>query len=193
MSIPNVIDTIPAGDTVPARASAIDEIILEVTIPEQKLDNWCWAAVAAGLERFYGFPEREQCQIVSSVLQTVCCDAGVSLDLCNLPLSADPALGIHLRRKFTDPKHRTFGFVHAQISRGYPIVVRIDWNEQGAGHLVVINGYRREGKKIHLYVCDPESGKQTKVRFEHFLSYYKEKGFWDISYETKGMRPMSVA
>ncbi|HYI11958.1 MAG TPA: papain-like cysteine protease family protein [Thermoanaerobaculia bacterium] len=169
-------------------APAIEDVLLDVTIPEQVRDNWCWAAIAAGLGRAFGDDARSQCEIASDLFEVSCCPQRFAPESCDQPQAMDRPLGVHLRRRFEDPRHRTFAFVRAQIRRGFPIVVRIDWNRQGAGHLVVIAGYRREGDVRHLYVCDPETGELSKVRFEVFVSYYKQMGFWDISYETRGRR-----
>jgi Peptidase_C39 like family len=176
---------------VAAPVAAVDEVILDVTIPEQALDHWCWAAIAAGLGEAYGDEPRSQCLIASEVLETSCCPRRLApRSSCDLPQPIDAVLGTHLRRRFEDPKHRTFAFVRAQISRGFPIVVRIDWNRPGAGHFVVIAGYRDSSEGRFLWVCDPGTGDRSKVQFTRFLSYYRQKGFWDISYETKGRRPV---
>jgi Papain-like cysteine protease AvrRpt2 len=191
MSVASIIDElpIPAGK-LPVKASSVDEVLLDVTVSEQIFDNWCWAAVTAGIEQAYGDPERSQCTIVSKVLGKVCCPDEKAPAACNRPLAMDEPLadGRHLRRRFDHPSHRTFEFVRSRIRGGFPIVARIDWNRGGAGHFVAITGYRREDDLTFLYISDPQNGERLKVRFEHFLSFYQQSGFWDISYETKGTR-----
>ncbi len=169
------------------KPSAVEETILDVRIPRQKFDNWCWAAVADGIAQAYGEPARQQCQIVSEVLgEPSCCSDDAVVSVCNVPHDMAPALGSHHETTFIDPDHRRFNFIRKEIRAGRPVVVRIDWRTPGAGHVVVIAGYRKKGSIIDLHIWDPRTGERSQVRFGHFVSAYQQRGFWDHSYTTRG-------
>src|SRR5438477_12784287 len=67
--------------THPATALAAgwsEEVILDVTVPEQRQTEWCWAAVSFGIADAYGDNPPSQCDLVINTLGGVlqCCSAG---------------------------------------------------------------------------------------------------------------------
>jgi hypothetical protein len=164
-----------------------EQEILDVRIPQQTQDNWCWAAVALGIAHSYlDFTEAEQCDVARRVLSRACCPDGFR-DACDVPRHLPPALGDH----FAGPtrggtRARSFPFVRECIRAGNPVAVRIKWAGSRTGHFVVIVGYRIAGEVVDLCVCDPWTGRRRKVRYGHLMNNYYEAGTWDQSYETTG-------
>lgn len=168
-----------------ARTSS--EKILDVSIPAQTLDTWCWAAVAVGIAAAYngGDPEK-QCSFVGKVINSNCCPArDHSKDECNKPRDLCTALPQHILQELDDPKHCTPEFIKSQIDAGHPVVARIDWKGDPLDHLVVITGYRETVNDFfEVYVQDPDTGAQSRERFLHFLYNYRDLGQWKRSYVT---------
>jgi len=175
-------------------AQPIEECILDVTIPESDLTEWCWAAVTVGIAEAYGDTMEMQCDVASRVKHCSCCLPDVDFDCCNKPADdLETPLDSHCGTVFTCPMHRTSDFVKKRIKDGSPIAVRIDWGD-GSGHFIVIRGYRVMPKPLgfELHVCDPDlPGMSTPMPFANVLSYYGQaKGFWERSYETKNSKPV---
>lgn len=171
-----------------AGANAFEESILALSVPKQKLDNWCWAAITEGLERAYGLPARTQCAIVAQTLGQSCCPEGSNAALCNQPHDLDPKVSSVYRNRFDRADARTFAFIRARIRGGFPVVAQIDWGNRGVTHVVVISGFRRIGRVLDLFVWDPHTGTRSIERFERFEVAFRDIGKWIVSFETQGRR-----
>ena len=160
------------------------ERLLKARVPEQKKTNWCWAAVGLGVMDGYGTSGgASQCSIASRVLGRDCCPYGGG---CNKPAHLPPALVPHFASAFDSPAHRTIEFVMQEIDGHRPIAVAISRQHGGAGHAVLITGYRVTTTGTFLWVCDPWKGTRKQWRWEAFLSNYEQNGAWDCSYTTTG-------
>ena len=165
---------------------ATQQKILDVNVPRQAQDNWCWAAVSVGIRRAYEGSATLQCQVATQVLgQHPCCPAGVET-FCNVQRPLVPALRPHFDGPVLDDGNsRQFEFVKHHIDRGHPLAVRLAWGEGGTGHFVVISGYHETGDLKDVVVCDPYiGGKGHRVPFEQFRSNYQQLGQWDLTYRT---------
>lgn len=159
--------------------------VLDVNVPQQAQDNWCWAAVSVGIRRAYERAATLQCDVARRVLGRVCCPAGTNGG-CNVQRTLAPALLPYLEGPvLADDASRTFEFVKQQIDRGRPIAVRIAWSEAGSGHFVVISGYLDDGDVQDVFVCDPfVGGHGIPWSFEQFHSNYHGLGRWDLTFRT---------
>ena len=159
--------------------------ILRVSVEEQYRTNWCWLAAGLGVAQSYGTARtRTQCLHAGRILSMECCPDGEG---CNDPGDVSDALEGHLNEPVIDSKgHQTMDFVREEIDRGNPIAVRIHRRDAGAGHFVVIGGYREESGFSYVRVCDPESGLASDWAFEMFRDHYTQNGYWHLSYKTDG-------
>jgi hypothetical protein len=177
--------------TVAQAAALLDQKFLDLTIPRQHLDNWCWAAVALGLHDAYRDTGQTQCSIASRVLSLVCSTDGcVTFEpRCNQPWTLPIALASHFLQQLTlqsFPNHRSFPFIRDEIKKGNPVAVRVAFEGQLSGHFVVISGYRRRNNDVDLRVWDPKVGMWTDERLSEFLLNYKQCGGWERSFMTRG-------
>ena len=157
-------------------------------IETQEKLNWCWAAVAATVSRYF-YPNQavEQCSIARSVLNIDCC-AAASGD-CDEPAALETALDA---LNTTFPKSLTnqplpgqllpFAAVRGQIDSGRPVCVRIRWFGESGGHFVMISGYSvSESGEPWVDVADPYYQDST-VPYDRFVSAYLDAGAWTDTY-----------
>jgi peptidase C39-like protein len=171
---------------------------LEFHLEEQECSEWCWAATAVAVGKFYHDPARpqQQCQFVSQVLQLGknCCEecdcTPGSFEPCNQSQNLGFALDqIGHGRDGTDGlSTMQFSEIQDEINTGHPICVSIEWQEPAApGHAIVIYGYD-EVKKL-LFIADPKapSGTPITIPFDDFT--YPEfggpgRGSWKAAFRT---------
>ncbi|HEX6095601.1 MAG TPA: C39 family peptidase [Thermoanaerobaculia bacterium] len=159
---------------------------LGIRVPAQELDNWSWAAVAAGVIRHYE-PNTsvKQCEIASQALGKDCCSAN-GLPVCNVPYSI---VNVLESRKLlaTNIGPAAFSLVKKEIDEGRPIVAMIAL-PSGGGHFVVIAGYRQSAEQGYLGIQDPYTGDLSIVAYDLFLNNYKNFGRWVETYTTQSPR-----
>lgn len=168
--------------------------ILDVKVPRQAQDNWCWAAVSVGIRRAYEGSATRQCEVAERILSIPCCPAGTKKG-ANVQRPLAPALRPYLKRPvLQDPRSRSFEFVKEQIDRGHPIAVRLAWRDGGgAGHFVVISGYHEHDGIQDVFVCDPYlGGRGIAYPYEQFRNNYHQLGAWDLTYRTEPKDGSSV-
>ena len=179
--------------------SPVNVAEIDVTIPQQILDNWCWAAVTAGLETAFGLqPARTQCRIVTDVLGpnalgiASCCPDGANVQLCNVPHAPQPALGELFDARVEAPHGTSFPFVENEIvQRRLPVLANLGFRDGRVGHLVVISGFRHVGPRVTLIVWDPYTGESSDEPFTQFQRAFRDRGKWRASYRLK--RPLPVS
>ena len=157
------------------------------TMQEQKLDQWCWAAVAVSIAN-YVKPDSapSQCEVASRVFTKVsggCCGGSIS-DACDQPATLTQALdAVHHDAGVPILGPLKFTKIQEVIDGGWPIPVRIVWEDNpGNAHFVVISGYAfsQVGDQL-LQVDDPFYGRSI-VDYETFVSSYHASGRWERSY-----------
>src|SRR5690242_9143143 len=124
--------------------------VLEVPLEVQACTEWCWAAVALAIARFYQDPTapQEQCQLVTGVLglgRDCCesCDCSLgSSDPCNQPQNLGFVLGQHGRDGDDGLPGMSFESIKHEIEGCRPIALSISWEEAAVGnHALIICGY----------------------------------------------------
>jgi hypothetical protein len=170
---------------------------INFSIQRQQQSEWCWAAVAVSVERFFNpASELKQCEVANMVLPKeypanplpksdcgCCCQCCCDPDSCNQPAQLELALQeIHkwrttLDRSVLSPGTLTFEAVCREIDRHRPICVGITWRS-GGGHFVVVRGYRllTSGAR-QVYVADPLNP-SSLVDFDEFTFAYWGDGEW---------------
>ncbi|MBV8843476.1 MAG: C39 family peptidase [Bryobacterales bacterium] len=177
----------------------IEQRLLRFRIQRQEQADWCWAACAASIEKYFDHDSKiKQCDVASKTLRVeypqdelpdsdpgCCCHCCCEPDPCDKPAR----LGIALQQihKWRNSLQRslTFEEVQREIDRGRPIGAGIKWNSGGAdgspgttGHFVVIRGYRLlSSGACQLYIADPLNASRL-VDFGEFTFAYYGEGQW---------------
>ncbi len=150
-------------------------MILNFPWEYQDLDFWCWAAVSASVDRYFGVaPQWRQCEIASNCLTKTCCP-GSANGPCDIPFYLQNALAFvgHLRLLAGPPG---FAAVRAEIDSQNPVCLRIEWSD-GGGHFITIYGYEVDSELGNRYlVADPITGGNTWRAENEVLFYYQSSG-----------------
>jgi hypothetical protein len=184
---------------------AIAQKVINFRIQIQEQSEWCWAAVAASVEKYFNPRSTlEQCNVVNRVLKPTstdlpgdecaggcddckcCCDP--DSDFCNTPAPLEDALQEIHKWRITLARPLTFDEVQREIDRGRPIGVGITWasgnsapngtDPKPQGHFLVVRGYRvlSSGER-QVYVADPLNASGL-VDFDEFTLTYYGDGAW---------------
>ena len=169
--------------------------VLGVKIQQQCHTNWCWAAVAASIAKFYNSKtDCSQCVIAITRLDDpACCDAecGTKDDAeYNVPSTLQSTLGICGCDNGVYPEPDVappIEDVQNQLIAGHPVCVRVVWTEDdysGNGHFVVIDGF--EPGTGQLYVLDPLGPEERDISYHELsFNYPPHTGVWVDTYYTK--------
>ena len=124
----------------------------------QTQSNWCWAATATSVSRFYWlWSTWTQCRVANGELgRTDCCDSTVP-SACNVPWYLERAL-TRTSNFVSTTGQASFQQVRDEIDAGRPVGARIGWSG-GGGHFMVIYGYSFIAGVEHLDIHDPIYGK----------------------------------
>jgi hypothetical protein len=160
---------------------------LNFNMETQERTQWCWAAVAVSVSRFYQPSSTfTQCRVANLELNTdVCC---ADLSACNLDNPLETALDKvgHFRDIEFEPL--PFADVESEITAVHPVGCRIGWFG-GGGHFVVIHGASVDtggaAMKRWVAVADPLYGPSDYL-INNFTSAYRQgAGEWTHSYFTQ--------
>lgn len=157
----------------------------------QEESEWCWAAVALSVVKYFqnASQPQTQCAIASKVLHSQQCCLPDKNNICNQPVKLGDALGAKgigaLRQAGEIPRPLRFEEVQRELDAHRPICIRIGWDGGGA-HAVVITGYQvLEGGIRHVDVADPMYPDCT-IDYEELTNAYHGDGQWTHSYLLKG-------
>src|ERR1700719_3351620 len=160
---------------------------LDLDVPHQEQDNWCWAATRAGIADFYDEDSGwTQCEIANADLsRTDCCGGGAG-GPCDVYGFLDRALSTvgHFERMAAAVAD--FQTVDGEIDARRALGRRVAWSGGGA-HFVAIGGYR-ELPAPYVHVEDPWYG-PSDVPYATLVSGYQGTGSWTHSYWTKRGSP----
>jgi hypothetical protein len=194
MPLPQVIANhlSPIGPLTPAGAAPLPPppppaTLLPFGMFTQQQENWCWAAVALSVTRFYNTTSTwtSQCQIASSGLGFVCCPPGNHSDDCDIPWFLDQALSVTNNYKTSAPGGpASIVQIQTEIDGGRPLGVRIGW-EDGGGHFLCVIGYSVVSGVDWVTVEDPYYDPSYIPYSELCSNYQLIGGVWTDSYWTK--------
>lgn len=158
---------------------------LDFVMSHQQQQNWCWAAVALTVTRYYNTTSTwiSQCQIASSGLGFMCCPYGRNCQDCDTPWRLDLALGVTNNFNTWAPGQASISQIVVEIDGGKPLGVRIGWSN-GTGHFCCITGYWMCDGETMLHIEDPECG-WWHISYTDFCSQHQGDGIWTDSYWTK--------
>lgn len=154
---------------------------LPFRIDRQEYTNWCWAATALSVHKFFDATTTlQQFEIVNGFLGRGDCGTTGPPAGCNE--QADLNLVFVSRRLFRSgfSRHASIAELTASILANSPICVRIGWRG-GGGHAVIAFGVSATGMVV---VGDPFEG--TRVMNHGVLrSQYSNLGTWTHTIFTK--------
>ena len=164
--------------------------VLDFQVEHQQKDQWCWAAVAASVCRFYrDVPVQTQCGLANRFLfpGEDCCQPDAS-DNCNTPFALDLVLN-QLRHLIQPPRGVVkFEELDREITVNQrPIAVRIMLSDLMTAHFVVVAGCATEDSGTQLVkIADPSNaaGNVTSLEYSAFINDYKPGANWDQTYFT---------
>jgi peptidase C39-like protein len=156
---------------------------LDLSVPLQEQNNWCWAATSDGVSHYYDASSTwTQCEIANTTLgRTDCCGTGAS-GACNVAWYLDQALTTVGDYDHWASGAAAFQVIDDEIDAKRPVCVRIGWSG-GGGHFVAIGGYR-EFRGQYVHVEDPWYG-PSDVAYTTLVSAYQTTGSWTDTYWTK--------
>jgi hypothetical protein len=127
---------------------------LNLKVEHQSQTNWCWAAVAVSVSRFYSSDSSwTQCELVNAETGlTTCCHDGSS-SACDTTHGLGAALTRAEVFDHIEPRSVEYDVVRREIDAGRPIGWRIAWPGNG-GHFAIIEGYRTVGEEW-VSITDP--------------------------------------
>ena len=157
----------------------------EFEVRQQEMDQWCWAAVAVAVKN-YLFPQEPmtQCQVAQKVVGKNCgCNGDGPSIACDQPESLTKALtDLNLPPKAI-PRPLSFTEVKSTIDGGWPIPVRIVWDDNpNNAHFVVISGYAFSQSRVPLLQVDDPFYGRSLVEYDSFVSGYRGIGQWEQTY-----------
>jgi hypothetical protein len=158
---------------------------LDLVMPNQGQDEWCWAAVAAGINNLLSPAQQlNPCDVASSVLGQVCCQDKPCKE-CLTDYYLEVALD-DLKHLNGDPTQGALPFqdLMTDIKNSHPVGVRIEWSG-GSGHFVAIDGYGLDDTGQQMVdVQDPANGHWYHP-YDLFCTNYLGGGKWSFTYRTE--------
>lgn len=156
---------------------------LNIPVENQLLNNWCWAAIASALGRYYGTSDESQAQIASQVLKKNCLEFAFDDEVrrsADTISRLDIAMSVAGCYSHWSAGKPLFDRVRFEINFGRPFGARVGWHA-GAAHYVLIHGYRDHGEK--LLVADPLHG-SGEYSLGEFPARYRQGGAWTETFWT---------
>jgi hypothetical protein len=186
MSIPNLILKTKRGLRLPNELDILRDIelaaaVLQFTMNFQRLDNWCWAAVAESISSFYDSTSNwTQCSFANVEFnRDDCCPDNPA---CDAQWYLERALSRSGNLAQLLPGVTSFQNVCDQISINRPLACRIRW-QNGGGHSVVIYGADLGDPEQWLEIADSMYG-NSSYPYNQFRNSYRGSGRWTHSYFT---------
>lgn len=171
MSLRLPVECTRAGVSRHARHDGRQETILDLVIDRQRQANWCWAALASSLARYYGAETVEQHEIASRVLGMECGERGLD-ERSNVYATLRDALRAVGCYSHWSPARPSFERIRSEIDAGRPLCVCIEWRTSGL-HYLAVTGYHEH--PAELRVDDPLHGLSIH-RYEEFPGQYRATG-----------------
>jgi len=159
--------------------------LLPATMPMQVQRQWCWAAVAVSVARFYD-PARvvNQCDLLNQRFgQTDCCQVGAD-PACDRASRLSHGLKLVGHLGPVEDRAEPFDAVRAEIVSGRPVGAGIRWRYRGGAHAVLIIGVSSTRR---FRILDPNwvdvDGSDYSV--SELRNVYEGEGSWFRTYYTR--------
>lgn len=170
------------GNPINFREPVPNEKIINVPHIKQEQSNWCWAACAEMIFRYYGVSPTRQCDFANELFdRTECCLDPSGLN-CNQPCEIENLSNLYSRKginsKFLS-ETVPFSKLQSEINADRPVEVVFYQKRKKRGHLIILHGWRITGTEKFVHVNDPKDsdGASRIVTYSELLHAYKE-GKW---------------
>ena len=162
-------------------------VILPYTTYFQRRSNWCWAAVAVSVARFYDRRSTvTQCEITNQVLgRDDCCVGGTGPDQCNVQTTLSAGLGAVGRDFGRQPADANLA--RRLLARQQPVGIFIQWSPT-SGHFAALTGFIASPAGTEFVVADPKYGNRLVLEAELRNGRYRGSGRWTDLYRTAEAR-----
>jgi hypothetical protein len=160
-------------------------VIGNFKIEQQIMSQWCWAAVAVSIRRFYD-PQFNitQRDFVGGELHLPPCSQ-TPFDFCNQRHSLQLALGsLKVFRAKLDEPCRSRDII-SEISNGRPIGCQLV-RDGIDGHYIVIKGVNGAGNNLRIEIADPMDGNFRILTLRELLFGYRESQWQQTFFTSHG-------
>jgi len=156
--------------------------VLDLTLEEQKCQEWCWAAVTSGIARFVGAGTPSQEDVVCTMLKNGDCRDTPTPDRCNVPFALDRALAKMCGRSVSIRRVIPFPDIQQQIDElGQPVPIAIEFPESlGVLHYCILTGCAEVTGKQEVVLLDPAhpGGGAIHIAYEDLVSSVALHASW---------------
>lgn len=150
--------------------------ILKVPPIKQEKGEWCWAACAVMILRYYDDEEIQQCHLANLFFPSAdCCD--LSPSSCNTSCQIGDVRAIYqIKGIRCTPRAGAVSFntMKTEIDNGRPVEVYLSRGLNG--HLIIIRGWYINGANLYALVIDPINGGHGAVAYAYLLN--SKFGMW---------------
>jgi len=171
---------------------AVSAVELPVKPAMQEQTYWCWAACAEMIIEYLDPGKNvEQCDlaVIEYGLEDYanCCNESDPLWAeCNLGGAfPDWSFAEHEVDYTPSASRLSLKKIKAQIDQNRPLLYSWYWNKsEGTGHMVVLNGYAKQGSKNILYCLDPNA--RPEIGTESYMFFhddYQNRTHWETWYD----------
>jgi|GEM_PF-2014760 len=178
MPLPQIFDD---SESVDVESGAPTATPLDCRVPEQRKEEWCWAAVTAGIHEFYEHESIDQCRIASQIIGIECCPDN---NACNEPRFLKVVLN-DLGYEEAIEDQVDFDVIREQIEMQRPLCCFIDFGTD-IGHFIIITACDADSKRVG--VIDPAKNQPhdtpRMITYQSFRLTYND-GTWRETYLTR--------
>ncbi|MFD2265415.1 papain-like cysteine protease family protein [Lacibacterium aquatile] len=161
----------------------------ELVVEDQRQDNWCWAAVATSLAKYYD-PNTPWTQetVANLELDRDDCQHSQTGGTCDKVRHLENVLKkMGMLAEWPTKYALPVGSVRKDIEQGNPVGIRIGWRDS-KGHYAVIVAISGDGLDASYYVSDPMYDDGICSRKTLYGNYQGQGGGWNESFRTKAGR-----
>lgn len=160
-------------------------MISKFQIEQQLMSQWCWAAVAVSVRKFYDpLFMMSQRDFVGGELNLPPCSQS-PFDFCNQRHSLQLALNsLKVFRNKLDGPCRAKGII-TEISSGRPIGCQLV-RDGIDGHYIVIKGVSGTGNNMRVEIADPMDGNFRILTMRELLFGYRDSQ-WEQTFFTNSI------
>lgn len=172
------------SDISKSRALKCHAQVLNFVMQSQKLSKWCWAAISASLEDYYGTLHLSQHEVASAILGFDCSSYQEKPEVavrCNQYAMLDEALRLVGCYSHWSPGRPTFERIQAEIDCGRPVCPCIEWHSGGCHYVAVIGYYTDTGE---IYIKDSLHGSSVQAFSQFPNTYRMSGGVWQGTFWT---------
>jgi len=150
----------------------------------QEQTQWCWAACAIMVARYYGDMNNQQCDLASWLFSQPNCCSDPSSSLCNGPCRWEYICDVYesplaFARCVAYAGYIPPASIKYEIDRGRPIECGFVLSDASVGHSVIVSGYYNDVDDS-VYVNDPADGEGAITWTDLLNAYFA--GSWNYTW-----------